>query len=131
MRQSEDKPLRAVIRDNVISNVNTSTNVSTYGIAVTHNATGVLQVVVSGNQVLNNRQFGLLVQGADATPTGDERLGLGRQRRLDQLLLHQYRQLRERGLRRPSGHDGDHRPDLRRSIRIDPARIYRARSGAG
>ncbi len=70
IRQFLDQPLHTVVRDNVISNVNTTTDVSTYGIAITHNATGALQVVVSGNQVLNNRVFGLLVQGTDATATG-------------------------------------------------------------
>ncbi len=71
MRQGvEGQALHAVIRDNVISNVNTSTGLSTYGIAISHNATGELHVVVTGNQVLNNRGFGLLVQGPDATASG-------------------------------------------------------------
>jgi len=71
MRQFvEGQALHAVIRDNVISNVNTSTGVSTYGIAISHNTTGELHVVVTGNQVLNNRTFGLLVQGPDATASG-------------------------------------------------------------
>ena len=59
-------------RDNVISNVNTSTALSTYGIAISHNATGELHVVVTGNQVLDNRVFGLLVQGPDATASRSE-----------------------------------------------------------
>ena len=71
MRQFvEGQALHAVIRDNVISNVNTSTGVSTYGIAISHNTTGELHVVVTGNKVLNNRTFGLTVQGPDATASG-------------------------------------------------------------
>lgn len=70
MRQFQDQSLYAVIRDNVISNVNTSTNLSTYGIAISHNATGPLQVVVTGNRLLNNRVLGLLVQGNNATANG-------------------------------------------------------------
>ena len=71
MRQGVDgQALHAVVRDNVISNVNTATNLSTYGIAISHNTTGELHVVVTGNQLLNNRVFGLLVQGFDATASG-------------------------------------------------------------
>lgn len=70
MRQGEDQPFRVVIRDNVISNVNTTTAVSTYGIGVFHNATDELHVVVTGNQILNNRTFGLEVRGLQATASG-------------------------------------------------------------
>lgn len=71
MRQGVDgQALHAVVRGNVISNVNTATNLSTYGIAISHNTTGELHVVVTGNQLLNNRVFGLLVQGFDATASG-------------------------------------------------------------
>ena len=70
IRQFLDQPIYAVIRDNVISNVNTTTDVSTYGIAISHNATGEMNVVVTGNRLLNNRTLGLLVQGPNATSNG-------------------------------------------------------------
>ena len=66
----EGQALHAVIRDNVISNVNTTTAVSTPSIAIAHNTTGELQVVVTGNQILNNRTTGLSVRGDDAAASG-------------------------------------------------------------
>jgi hypothetical protein len=70
MRQGEDQPFRVVIRDNVISNVNTTTAVTTYGIGVFHNATAELHAVVTGNQILDNRTLGLEVRGLQATASG-------------------------------------------------------------
>jgi len=67
IRQFEDQPLHVVIRDNVISSLATTTEVSTYGIGVFHNATGELNVVVTGNQMMNNRVWGLGMQGNEAT----------------------------------------------------------------
>ncbi|MEE4639124.1 MAG: right-handed parallel beta-helix repeat-containing protein [Wenzhouxiangella sp.] len=71
IRQGEDQPLHVVIRDNVISNVATTTAASTYGIGVFHNATGDLNVVVTGNKMMNNRVWGLGIRGGDnATVSG-------------------------------------------------------------
>ncbi len=70
IRQFQDQPLHVVIRDNVISNVATTTAVSTYGIGVFHNAIGDWNVVVTGNKMMNNRFWGLGMRGDDATVSG-------------------------------------------------------------
>lgn len=70
IRQNQDAPLYVVVRDNVISDSNTQTNVSTYAIGIFHNATGEMHVVVTGNRLLNNRTFGMRIQGVDSTPNG-------------------------------------------------------------
>jgi hypothetical protein len=70
IRQNEAGPLYAVIQDNIIANVNTATNVSTYPLGIFHNSTGELHVVVTGNRLLNNRTFGMSIRQNAATGNG-------------------------------------------------------------
>lgn len=70
IKQNVDGTLYAVIRDNIIANINTATNVSTHSLGIFHNANGELHVVVTGNQLLNNRSFGMEIRQGDATGNG-------------------------------------------------------------
>lgn len=58
---SGTESMEAVIENNVVRNVNTSTSNTRQGISVVHTGSGDLTASITGNQVFNNRTLGISV----------------------------------------------------------------------